>query len=127
MSDHDDISQAERAMTDAVRRMESTMHAAAVARQIVELAGERRKMLLSGLVVEHLNADCSATESEHRARADARYKSGLLEIANQTAAADKTIGKYELARHQYEAARALAGRCGGTRSLPTSPNPARGE
>jgi hypothetical protein len=107
MSDNTDILAAEKAMTDAVRQMEATMAAAAVARQIVELAGERRKMLLSGLVVEHLNEDKSSAESEHRARADARYKTGLQEIANQTADAEKVIGKYELARHQWESARSI--------------------
>jgi hypothetical protein len=107
MSDYNDILAAEQAMTRAIRDMESKLHAASVARQVVELAGERRKMALSGLVVEHLNNDCSAAESEHRARADERYLAALRKIATETASAERVIGQYDLARHQYEAARSI--------------------
>jgi len=107
MSDHDDILEAERALTDALKRMQSELHAASIARQVVELAGERRKNALSRLVVEHLNQDRSAAESEHRARSDARYRQELQQIGQQTANALEVIGQYDLARHQYEAARSI--------------------
>ncbi len=107
MADNDDIMQAEAAMTQALHNMKNELHQAAIARQIVELAGERRKSSLSRLVVEHLNQDRSASESEHRARADNRYRAELNLIGKQTANAEEIIMRYELARHQYEAARSI--------------------
>ena len=40
--DNDDILSAERAMTEAVKEMESQATAVSLARQVVEFAGERR-------------------------------------------------------------------------------------
>lgn len=107
MSDFDSLIEAERAMSDALKRMDTEAHAYAMASQITELAGERRKMAFSRLVTAQLDADCGVGEAEHRARADSRYLAELRVIWKQTAAAEETIARYKLAQHQYEAARSI--------------------
>jgi hypothetical protein len=105
--DNHDILDAEREMTKAIQTMESQLASVAMARQVVDFAGERRKTSLSRIVVEHLNADKSGTESEHRARADERYKQECQTIMKQTAEAEKIIMQNDIARHKFEAARSI--------------------
>jgi hypothetical protein len=107
MTDFDSLIEAERAMSGALKRMDTEAHAYALASQVTELAGERRKMAFSRLVTPHLDADLGVGEAEHRARADDRYLAELRTISKQTAAAEETIARYKLAQHQYEAARSI--------------------
>lgn len=107
MNDNEDILAAEREMTEAVKQMESQINAVAMARQVVEFGTERRKAVLSRLVVPHLNDDCSAAEAEHRARADERYKTECKQIMESTANAEAVLLAYEVTKNKFEAARSI--------------------
>ena len=63
--------------------------------------------MLSRLVVEHLESDLGNGESEHRARADKRYGEECKEIMRETANAQETMTRYEIARHKFESARSI--------------------
>ena len=104
----EDISAAQKAMTDSIKKMETLKSSFAMAKQIVELAGERRKTTLSRLVVKYLDTGIkSSAEAEHRARACPEYKSEMQEIMQQTAKAEEIICEYHILGKHYESARSI--------------------
>jgi len=98
---------AQRAMADAIVALDNLKSSVAMAKQIVEFSGDRRKSALSVYVVEFLKQDMTLGAAEHNARADERFKAEMKAIMNQTGEAEKTIKAWELQRIKFECARSL--------------------
>lgn len=98
---------AQKGMADAIIELDSLKDKVAMAKQIIEFCGDRRKSALSVLVVEYAKQDMSTALAEHSARADDRFKSEMKKIMEQTGGAEKVIKAWELARIKFECARSL--------------------
>jgi uncharacterized iron-regulated protein len=90
-------------MADAIVALDNLKSSVAMAKQIVEFSGDRRK----SYVVEFLKQDMTLGAAEHNARADERFKAEMKAIMNQTGEAEKTIKAWELQRIKFECARSL--------------------
>ena len=98
---------AQRSMADAIAALDNLKSSVALAKQIVEFSGDRRKSALSVYVVEFLKQDMTLGAAEHNARADERFKADMKAIMQQTGGAEKTIKEWELARIKFECARSI--------------------
>jgi hypothetical protein len=105
--DHQHLFAAQKGMADAILSMEKLAPALGMAKQIVEFASDRRRSALSVNVVPHLKSGESATAAEHLARSCDAYKLEMTRILNETAAAEKTIAQWVLAKIKFEASRSL--------------------
>ena len=84
-ADFEQLTAAQRGMADAITELDQLRDKVAMARQIVEFCGDRRKSALSVLVVEFLDREMTSSAAEHRARADERFKESMRQIMKQTA------------------------------------------
>lgn len=107
IADYPQLAQTQKAMADAIDRLEQLKGQVGLARQIVEFCNDRCKSALSVVVVDFLQLDMSAAAAEHHARASQQYKSAMKQIMSETANAETVIKSWELAKIQFEAARSL--------------------
>ena len=98
---------AQKGMADAITELDQLRDKVAMARQIVEFCGDRRKSALSVLVVEYLKQDMPIGAAEHQARADARFKAEMQTIMKQTGEAEKLVKAWDIAKTKFECARSL--------------------
>jgi hypothetical protein len=101
------LAAAQKGMADAITELDQLRDKVAMARQIVEFCGDRRKSALSVLVVEYLKQDMPIGAAEHQARADSRFKAEMKLIMEQTGNAEKVVKAWELQKIRFECARSL--------------------
>ena len=107
IADYPQLAEIQKAMSEAIARLESLKNQVGMARQIVEFSSDRCKSALSAVVVVYLEQDMSATAAEHHARASEQYKSEMKKIMRETANAEMVMKSWELAKIQFEASRSL--------------------
>jgi hypothetical protein len=107
IADFPQLAETQKAMADAISKLEGLKAQVGLARQIVEFSTDRCKSALSAVVVGFLKLDMSAAAAEHHARASEQYKSAMKKIMTDTAHAETVLKTWELAKIQFEAARSL--------------------
>lgn len=91
--------------SDAIGNMASRV---AMARQVRDYDGDRRKKALSCAVKDsQATGAASITAAEHQARASESYANAMLELSKSYRSAEQTIAEWEAAKIKWETARSL--------------------
>jgi hypothetical protein len=77
------------------------------AKQVIEIARDRRKNLLADYALLHLKAGESAVSAETRARADAEFKKQFEEQASELETAYSVVGQWDALHVRWETGRSL--------------------
>ena len=101
----DDIVQLQAEIYKVLNDLEKLRDGYAVARQVIEYDGERKKGLLSRTMVAC--GGKSMAEREMTARASSEHEAGLIELGKQLAEAHKVVARYYALGSKLDALRSI--------------------
>lgn len=107
MTDQGTVTQAQIQLQRAAKALEAMALNLALAKQIKEYDGDRRKQALAVSMKVFLDNGESAAAAECKARAGDYYANKLAELGDQLRTALETIEKYDATRVLWESARSL--------------------
>lgn len=105
-ADFSTVEAVQRQLVEASEALSALTESVALARQVREFAGDRRKRALALSVREFL-ADESAAAAETRGRASVAYGEALDGQAKEYAIAERVIAEHEATRIRWESARSV--------------------
>lgn len=94
-------------LTWAADAMTAMAGEVAVARQVREYDGDRRKRCLALAAIPLLKSGASSAAADTEARASEVYSEAMKQLGNQLVAAEKVIATWEATKVQWESARSL--------------------
>jgi hypothetical protein len=94
-------------MQSATRKLHQLAPQVGHAKQIREYDGDRRKMLLSQLVIRFLKEGESSAAAEHLARSSPVYSDGIQKLSEQREEAERIIAMNEAEHCSFKAAQSL--------------------
>lgn len=106
-ADYSTVESVSRLLIETAQEIEGMTEGMALARQIKEFAGDRRKRALCLPMREFIVAGDTATAAETKARASAIYGEELDAQARQLTDAERTILAYEAAMVRWKSAQSL--------------------
>lgn len=107
MADFSETFAIQRRLVEASDQLIAMADEVAVARQVREHDGDRRRRCLAIAAAPLLAAGSSSAASDTEARASEAYGKGLKILAQQLVSAEKTIALWEATKIQIECARSL--------------------
>lgn len=96
-------------MVEQCDALESLSEAVAKARQVLDYASDRKKNALAAAVCQESDKDksVSATMAEFRARCNKGYESRMLQLTQESLAAETTVAQWEVRKLRWQTAQSL--------------------
>lgn len=106
-ADYSDTLELQRKLTESADAIQAMSHDVAMAKQVREYDGDRRKRCLAVAALPFLRAGNSSAAAETEARASQAYADAMKALGNQLVEADKILANLEALKIQFEVARSL--------------------
>jgi len=106
-ADWGDVAELQQRLAESADRIAAMAGEVGLARQIKDFNSDQRKRVLAIAALPLLKAGESAAAAEMEARASAPYGAALKQLADDLAAAEQTIAKWDAEKVAWESARSL--------------------